>query len=87
MPRTRTDEMQALAIEDLAASLETAGLRIEQAGKRSLKVRLDDARFDLDIIPAAYATGACSEVDARRPLGNPVQPVLWLGPGVGLVGW
>lgn len=60
MPRTRTsaDDMRALAIEDLAAALDAAGLRIERAGKRSLKVRLDDARFDLDVIPAAYATGA-----------------------------
>ena len=60
MPRTRTsaDDMRALAIEDLAAALDAAGLRVERAGKRSLKVRLDDARFDLDVVPAAYATEA-----------------------------
>jgi hypothetical protein len=59
MPRTRTspEDMRALAIEDLAAALDAAGLRIERAGRRSLRVRLDDTRFDLGVIPAAYVTG------------------------------
>lgn len=78
MPRTRTtaDEMRALAIEDLAAALDAAGLRIERASKRSLKVRLDDARFDLDVIPAAYATGARAEelIEEPHPAGK--MPVL-----------
>lgn len=78
MPRIRTsaDDMRALAIEDLAAALDAAGLRIEQAGERSLKVRLDDARVDLDVIPAAYATGARAEelMDEPHPEGH--VPVL-----------
>ncbi len=63
MAQTRTSaaDMQALAVEDLAAALDAAGLRVERAGRRSLKVRLDDARFELDVIPAAYATGARAE--------------------------
>lgn len=63
MPRSRTsaDDLRALAIEDLAAALHAAGLRVERTGRRSLKVRLDDARIDLDVIPAAYATGARAE--------------------------
>lgn len=78
MPRTRTtaDEMRALAIEDLAAALDAAGLRIERAGKRSLKVRLDDARFDLDIIPAAYATGARADELIEEPHTAGQMPVL-----------
>lgn len=60
MPRTRTpaDDMRALAIEDLAAALGAAGLRVERAGTRSLEVRLDDVRVALDVIPVAYATRA-----------------------------
>lgn len=78
MRRTRTtaDEMRALAIEDLATALDAAGLRIERASKRSLKVRLDDAHFDLDVVPAAYATGARAEelIDEPHPAGQ--MPVL-----------
>lgn len=78
MPRTRSsaDDMQALAVEDLAAALDAAGLRIERAGKRSLKVRLDDARFDLNVIPAAYATGARTDelIEESQPEGH--VPVL-----------
>jgi hypothetical protein len=78
MPKTRTntDEMRALAIEDLAAALATAGLRIEQAGKRSLKVELDDARFDVDVIPVAYATGARAEELLGEPHPKGHLPVL-----------
>jgi DNA-binding transcriptional ArsR family regulator len=78
MPRTRTsaDDMRALAIEDLAAALDAAGLRVERAGKRSLNVRLDDARFNLDVVPAAYATGARADelIDEPPPAGQ--MPVL-----------
>jgi hypothetical protein len=68
--------MQALAVEDLAAALDAAGLRIERASKRSVKVRLDDARFDLDVIPAAYATGARADelIEEPHPAGQ--MPVL-----------
>jgi DNA-binding transcriptional ArsR family regulator len=38
--------------------LTVAGLTVERAGKRALKVGLDDARFDIDVVPVAYATGA-----------------------------
>lgn len=78
MPRTRTtaDEMRALAIEDLAAALAAAGLRIERASKRSLKVRLDDSRFDLDVVPAAYATGARTEELIEQPHPPGQMPVL-----------
>lgn len=74
--RTSVDDMQALAVEDLAAALDAAGLRVERASTRSLKVRLDDARFDLDIIPAAYATGARADelIDEPQPAGR--MPVL-----------
>ncbi len=78
MPSTRTsaDDMRALAVEDLSAALGAAGLRIERAGKRSLRVRLDDVRFDLDVIPAAYATGARAEelMNESHPEGQ--LPVL-----------
>jgi hypothetical protein len=68
--------MRALAIEDLAAALDAAGLRIERASKRSLKVRLDDALFDLDVVPAAYATGARADelIEEPHPAGR--TPVL-----------
>lgn len=60
MDRSRigADEMRALAIEDLAAALTAAGLSVERAGRRALKIRLDDARCDVDVIPVAYATRA-----------------------------
>jgi len=60
MVRTRSsaDDMRALAVEDLAAALAAAGLRVEQAGKGALRVQFDDARFDVDVVPIAYATGA-----------------------------
>ncbi len=78
VPRTRTtaDEMRALAIEDLATALDAAGLRIDRASKRSLKVRLDDAHFDLDVVPVAYATRARAEelIDEPHPAGQ--MPVL-----------
>lgn len=78
MPRTRTsaEDMRALAIEDLAAALDAAGLRVEQMGKRSLKVRLDDTRFDLDVIPAAYATGARADELMNEPHTEGHLPVL-----------
>lgn len=78
MPRTRTtaDEMRALAIEDLAAALDAAGLRIDRASKRSLKVRLDEARFDLDVVPAAYATGARVNEFIEEPHPTGRIPVL-----------
>ena len=78
MPKTRSsaDDMQALAVEDLAAALGTAGLRIERAGKRSLKVRFDDVRFDLDVFPAAYATGARADQLIHEPHPAGTVPVL-----------
>lgn len=78
MSRTRTtaDEMRMLAVEDLATALRTAGLRVERTGKRALKVRLDEALFDFEVIPAAYATGArvYELIDESHPEGH--VPVL-----------
>jgi hypothetical protein len=70
--RISADEMRALAIEDLATALTAAGLTVERAGKRALKVRLDDARFDVDVVPVAYATGARAHelVANARPAGR-----------------
>lgn len=74
--RTSADEMRALAIEDLVVALGTAGLRIERMGKRSLKVQLDDARFDLDVIPVAYATGARADELMQEAHAEGHVPVL-----------
>jgi hypothetical protein len=75
-PRTSADDMHALAVEDLAAALGAAGLRIERAGKRSLKVRFDDARVDLDVFPAAYATGARADQLIDEPHAAGPVPML-----------
>lgn len=60
MTRTRTkpDDMRALAIEDLAAALTAAGLTVKRERSHSIDVSFDDARFEVDVVPAAYATGA-----------------------------
>ena len=70
--RISADEMRALAIEDLATALTVAGLTVERAGKRALKVRLDDVRFDVDVVPVAYATGARADelVANAHPAGR-----------------
>lgn len=66
--RTRTDDLQAQAMEDLAAALTATGFEIERAGGRSLKVRFDDVRVDIDVVPVAYGTAARAEdVVARLP--------------------
>jgi hypothetical protein len=66
--RTRTDDLHAQAMEDLVAALTAAGLEIEGAGARSLTVRFDDVRFDIDVVPVAYGTAARAEdVVARLP--------------------
>jgi hypothetical protein len=64
--------MRALAVEDLATALTVAGLTVERAGKRALKVRLDDARVDVDVFPVAYATRARVDelVADARPEGR-----------------
>jgi hypothetical protein len=78
MPRTRTsaDEMRALAVEDLAAALGTAGLEIVRSGNRSLIVGLDDTRFDVDVIPVAYATGPRADELIEEPHPEGHVPVL-----------
>lgn len=78
MHRTRTtaDEMHALALEDLAAALTAAGLRIERSGKQLLRARLDDARFDLDVIPVAYATGSRIRKLVEEPRRDDRDPVI-----------
>lgn len=70
--RISADEMRALAVEDLATALTVAGLTVERAGKRALKVRLDDARLDVDVVPVAYATRARADelVADARPEGR-----------------
>ena len=52
-PRSRTSdaEMHDLAIEDLVAALERAGLHPERAGSRALTIRFDDARIEIEVIP------------------------------------
>jgi len=54
--RTRADDMLGLAVEDLATALADAGVGIVRAGKRSLTVRFDNTEFEIDVVPAAYAT-------------------------------
>jgi hypothetical protein len=58
MTRTRThaDDLLGLAVEDLAVALRAAGVGIVRAGKRSLTVTFDDTKFEIDVVPAAYAT-------------------------------
>lgn len=78
MPKIRmsANEMRAVAIEEVAAALGAAGLRLDRPGKKSLTIRFDDARFDLDVIPVAYATGARVDelIEASHPEGH--VPVL-----------
>lgn len=73
--RTRTDDMLDLAVEDLIATLEAAGVGDIRAGKRSLTVTFDDSEFEIDVVPAAYATAPRVEAlidgapeDGRVPL-------------------
>jgi hypothetical protein len=50
--------MLDLAIEDLVAALTAAGFAVDRAGKRSIKAAFDDTRFQVDVVPTAYATAA-----------------------------
>ena len=74
--RTSVDELQALAVEDLVAALASAGVQADRTGKRLLKVRFDDSRSVVEVVAAAYATGARVEelVGELRPDGH--VPVL-----------
>ena len=74
--RTRTDDLHAQAVEDLVAALTAAGLEIERADAPSLKVRFDDVRFDVDVVPVAYGTATRAEDVMDGPRGTGHVPVL-----------
>ena len=54
--RTRTDDMLELAVEDLVTALAAAGVEIVTARKRPLTATFDGTEFEIDVVPAAYAT-------------------------------
>jgi hypothetical protein len=59
MTRTRTSasDMLALAVADLAAAAGAVGVGVSTVGDRSLTLTFDDSDLELDVVPAAYATG------------------------------
>lgn len=74
--RTPTDDLQAQAMVDLAAALTATGFEIDRAGARSLKVRFDDVRLDLDVVPVAYGTTARADDVITSPRSTRHAPVL-----------
>lgn len=59
MARTRTSaaDLLALAVSDLAAAVGAVGADVSGIGERSLRLTFDGVRLELDVVPAAYATG------------------------------
>jgi hypothetical protein len=59
-------------VADLAAALIAAGLEVERADERSLTVGIDDNRFDVEVVPVAYATAARlgDVMDRTSPTGR-----------------
>lgn len=59
MTRTRTSasDMLALAVADLAAAAGAVGIGVSTVGDRSLTLTFDNSDLELDVVPAAYATG------------------------------
>lgn len=59
MTRTRTSasDMLALAVADLAAAAGAVGVDVSTVGDRSVTLTFDDSDLELDVVPAAYATG------------------------------